>query len=251
MRLMIPVVLLALSLPAAAQSRRAGSQGLTVEEQYELGVRYMNRGYYTKAIEQFNRIRNYYRDDPHSVKAELAIADVYFKKSEYTQARLAYDDFMRMHPRHPELDYVTFRMGMTLYKESPKAAGRDQTWTRQAVNTWSGFEGRFPESEYHDDVQEKLVECRERLARKELVIAQFYANPQRKSWHSVLGRVDGLLRTYPNSDYVPEALELKAIAHAHQGETVMVETVMARLNELSPETARRAERRLRRIEPET
>lgn len=251
MRLWTVALLLSLSMPASAQSRRGGSKGLTVEEQYELGVKYMNRGYYTKAIEQFNRIRNYYRDDPYSVKSELAIADVYYKKNEWDQARLAYDDFMRMHPRHPELDYVTYRIGLTLYKKAPKAAGRDQTWTRQAVNTWSGFDGRFPESEYHDDVQEKLRECRERLARKELIIAKFYANPQRKAWHSVLGRVDGLLRTYPNSDYVPEALELKALAHAYQGEADMVDTVMAKLSELSPDTARRAERRLSRVKPET
>ena len=250
MRLGIIMLLCALSLPVQAQSRRGGVQGLTVEEQYELGMRYMNRGYFTKAIEQFNRIRNYYRDDPYSVKAELAIADVYFRRNEWDQARLAYDDFMRMHPRHPDLDYVIYQIGLTLYRKAPQAAGRDQSWTRQAVNTWSGFEGRFPESTYQDEVQEMLTECRERLARKELIIAQFYANPQRQAWQAVLGRVDGLLRIYPGSEYVPEALELKAIAHAWRGEEELVEAVMARLWELSPETARRTERRLRRVQPE-
>lgn len=251
MRPWILVLLMALSLPAQAQRSRAGVQSLTVEEQYELGIKYMNRGYYTKAIEQFNRIRNYYRDDPYSVKAELAIADVYYQKNEWDQARLAYDDFMRMHPRHPDLDYVIYQIGLTLYRKAPKASGRDQTWTRQAVNTWSGFEGRFPDSDHQTEVQDMLRDCRERLARKELIIAQFYANPQRAAWHSVLGRVDGLLRLYPNSDYVPEALALKAIAHAWQGDTAMVDTVMSRLREISPETARRADRRIRRARPES
>ena len=236
------LVALALGVSTAAADREA----LSVEEQYELGQRYLKRGYYTKAIEQFNRIRNYYRDDPYSVKAELAIADVFFKKNEWDQARLAYEDFMRMHPRNPELDYVIYRIGMTLYKKAPKVAGRDQTWTRQAVNTWSGFEGRFPESEYQDEVQELLRECRERLARKELVIAEFYEN--RGAWHSVLSRVDGLLRVYPTSEYVPDALELKAIAHASEGEPDKAEEILTQLTALDAERGSRLERKLARIQ---
>lgn len=224
---------------------QADREGLTVEEQYELGQKYLKRGYYTKAIEQFNRIRNYYRDDPYSVKAELAIADVFFKKHEWDQARLAYEDFMRMHPRNPELDYVVYRIGLTLYKKAPSVAGRDQTWTRQAVNTWSGFEGRFPESEHQTEVQELLRECRERLAKKELVIAEFYEN--RAAWNSVLGRVDGLLRVYPTSEYVPDALELKAIAHASEGQSDQASEVLTQLSALDAERGSRLERRLARI----
>ncbi len=227
---------------STAQAER---EALTVEEQYELGQRYLKRGYYTKAIEQFNRIRNYYRDDPYSVKSELAIADVFFKKHEWDQARLAYEDFMRMHPRNPELDYVVYRIGLTLYKKAPRAAGRDQTWTRQAVNTWSGFEGRFPESEHQAEVQELLQECRERLAKKELVIAEFYES--RAAWTAVLGRVDGLLRVYPTSEYVPDALELKAIAHASEGQSAQAAEVLTQLTALDEERGSRLERQLSRI----
>lgn len=239
LRGIVVVILLGFS---TAQAER---EVLTVEEQYELGQKYLKRGYYTKAIEQFNRIRNYYRDDPYSVKSELAIADVFFKKHEWDQARLAYEDFMRMHPRNPELDYVVYRIGLTLYKKAPTVAGRDQTWTRQAVNTWSGFEGRFPESEHQVEVQEMLRECRERLAKKELVIAEFYEN--RAAWNSVLGRVDGLLRVYPTSEYVPDALELKAIAHASEGQPDQASEVLAQLTALDEERGSRLERRLARI----
>ena len=135
----MPLLLLLATLIAPAHAAR---KELSVAEQYELGLRYLKRGYYIKALEQFNRIRNYHRDDPISVKAELAIADVYYKKNEWDQARLAYDDFMRMHPRHPDLDYVVFRMGQSILKKAPKVAARDQTWTKQAVNTFAAFDRR-------------------------------------------------------------------------------------------------------------
>ena len=72
----------------------AKRQRMSVSEQYELGLKYMNRGMYTKALEQLNKVRNYHRDDPHAVKAELAIGDVFYKKREWTLARQAYTDFL-------------------------------------------------------------------------------------------------------------------------------------------------------------
>lgn len=164
-------LLLLLTLPHEALAARDKP---TVQEQYELGLRYLKRGYYVKALEQFTTIRNLHRDDPLAVKAELAIADVYFDQGEWDQARVAYEDFMRLHPRHEDLDYVVFRLGLTAYKKAPKVAARDQTWTRQAVNTWSGYEARFSSSEHLPEVQEKLGEARDRLAHKEFIIGEFY-----------------------------------------------------------------------------
>lgn len=221
---------------------------LTLQEQYELGLKFLRRGYYVKALEQFNRIRNYHRDDPFAVKAELAIADVHYKKSEWDQARLAYEDFMRLHPRHPDLDYVVHRIGETMFKKGPRVAGRDQTWTRQAVNAWSGFSSRFPDSDYRADVEEKLVECRRRLAKKELDIARFYV--RRAAWPAVEGRAQGLVETWPESPFVPASLELLAEAHAWQGNAEAAAAILAKLREVDPERAERATDKVDRAEPE-
>ena len=83
----------------------------TASALYEKGLRAMRRGYYTKALEHFNRVRNYHRDDPVSMQAELAIADLYFKQSDFEAARYAYEDFARLHTRHKHLDYVNYQGG--------------------------------------------------------------------------------------------------------------------------------------------
>lgn len=244
LRRLLLVLCLALGVLASPPAEAARKK-LTVQDQYELGLRYLKRGYYAKALETFNRIRNYHRDDPLSVKAELAIADVYFKKREWDQARLAYEDFMRMHPRHPDLDYVTYRIGLALYNKAPQVAARDQTWTRQAVNTWRGFEARFPDSSYRAEAVDKLTECRERLARKELIIGRFYE--RRESWPAVEARVRGLLSVYPESTYAPEALHLLAQARAWQGDSDGATEVVARLREVDPALAGRTERMVERV----
>lgn len=188
------------TLDADAAPKRAP----TAEELYDQGLRQMRRGYYTKALESFNRVRNYHRDDPVSLKAQLAIADLHYKKGDYEQARFAYEEFASLHPRHENLDYVTFRIGQSIYRRAAKFAGRDQTATKSAVNVWTGFDSRFPESKYLDDVNRLLSRGRNRLAAKELYIARFYA--RRDAWGAVQGRAEYLVRRYPDADQVEPAL---------------------------------------------
>jgi outer membrane protein assembly factor BamD len=204
----------------------------------------MKRGYYTKALEQFNRIRNYNRDDPVALKAELAIADLYFKKGEWAQARMAYEEFQRMHPRNADLDYVVYRIGLTLWKEAPAVAARDQSSTRQAVDVWSGFQARFPSSPHAEDCGKALEKGRNRIARKEFIIGQFYY--RRGAWKAVIGRIEPMLAQHPQATVRPDALEILAEAHLQLGDTTRAMEALASLRAIEgqAERARRLERRL-------
>lgn len=223
---------LALALLLAPLTADAAPRSMTAQEAYELGLRYLNRASYTKALEQFNRVRTYYRDDPVALKAELAIADIHFRKDEWDAARIAYEDFMRAHPRYVELDYVVYRLGLVLYKKAPLIAARDQTWTRQAVNTWAGFSARFPESRHLPEVDKFLSRARERLARKEFVIADFYRG--RKAWPAVIGRTEGLLRQYPDTVEAPASLALLAEAYAQTGNVDQAKLAVEKLKATAP-----------------
>jgi outer membrane protein assembly factor BamD len=230
------VLALVLFAPSVAAARRgdASSAGandrLGAEQLYEQGLRQMRNGYYTKALESFNRVRNYHRDDPVSLKAQLAIADLHFKKGDLQQANLAYKEFAALHPRHENLDYVTWRIGLSIYKRAPQFAGRDQTATREAVDVWTGFDSRFPESEHNTDVHRLLDRSRERLAAKELYIARFYV--KRKAWGAVRGRTEGLARRYPDSSHMPKALEFLGRSLHAWGYTDQAVDVRARLEEI-------------------
>lgn len=227
-RLRTLVLLLGLLLPAAAPSpAHAAPRAVSAEDVYALGLKYLRNGYFTKALEQFNRVRTFYRDDPYSLKAELAIADIHFKKNEWDEARLAYEDFMRAHPRYPELDLVVYRLGLVIYKKSPAIPDRDQTWTRQTASVWAGFGARFPESEHRGEVEKYLAKVQERLAKKELLIAQFYA--RRNAWSAVVGRTEGLLRTWPQSPDRGEALALLGEAQHNLGNTEAATGALGRI----------------------
>ena len=226
------VLLVPLVKPNVAQ---AAPKALTAEEVYALGQKYLKAKYYTKALEQFNRVRSYFRDDPYSLKAELAIAEIHYEKSEWDEARVAYEDFMRAHPRYPELDVVIYHLGMTIYRKAPIIADRDQTWTKQVVSTWTGFNARFPESEWRDEVEKNLGKAEARLARKELTIAQFYK--RREAWSAVVGRVEPMLQTWPETPDKDTALLLLGTAHHRMGNTEAAKETLQRLTTESPKSA--------------
>ncbi len=217
------VKLIALLLCCALASPALAADAPTPTEQYEAGMRALKRGSYTRALELLNRVRNFHRDDPVALKAELAIADVYFKKGDYEEARLAYEDFARLHRRHQDLDYVVWRIGQALYKRAPQFAGRDQTPTRQAINQWTGFAERFPESDYRDEVAQLSAKGKERLARKELHIARFYE--RRHAWPAAARRAERLLQKYPDADCAPDALWLLASALHANGDVARAKEV--------------------------
>jgi outer membrane protein assembly factor BamD len=205
---------------------------MTAEDTYNLGERYLKRGYYLKALEQFNRVRTYFRDDPYALKAEIAIADMHFQKDEWDAARIAYEDFLKEHPRYPGLDYVLYRLGMVNYKKGPLIPDRDQAWTKAAVNTWSTFTLRFPQSTYRPEVEKLLKRSRDRLARKEWIIARFY--DQRHAPVAVEGRILDMLRQYPDSPDAPRALALLGKAYAEEGNWDMATAAMQKLQEQYP-----------------
>lgn len=242
--LFISLAWLGVFLPSA-DAVAARKKGLTVEEQYDLGQRYLKRGYYIKAVEQFNRIRNNYRDDPLAIEAELAIADVHFKKGEWDIARSSYDAFRRRYPRHQQIDYVVYQIGMTYYKKAPKFAGRDQTWTTQALASWTYFDERYPQSDHAVEVLELSEECDERLAKKELLITEFYV--RRKAWESVLGRAKGLVQNYPDSKYVSEAFYWLAISATYTEDTEVVSAALSQLDEIDTDLGDSARRKIERI----
>lgn len=244
LRLLLLALVFALGL--VSPSAHAARQDLTVQEQYELGMRYMKRGYYVKALEEFTKIRTQHPDDPYADEAAIAIADLHFKKAEWDQARVAYEEFLRLHPRHERVHYVVYRLGLTAFKKAPRIAARDQTWTRQAVNTWTGFEARYAGSEYVDEVNQSLAEARDRLAHKEFIIGEFYF--KRRAYVGALGRLEGMLRLYPGCSDTADALAMIAVARFKTGDEAAAREALGRLQTDFPDDP--ALRLVRRKAPE-
>ncbi len=193
--LFLLTMLLAVTVAAPASARPRNE---TPEKLYDQGLRQMKRGYYDEAIISFDKVRNHFPLNQYSVLAELRVADCLYERSDYISAVDAYQQFVRLHPRHEEVDYAHMRIGRSYFKQAHAIPQRDQTYTELTVKALEDYEERFPESDYLEDVAEMRGKCRGRLARAEAQIGDYYF--WRGSYAAAERRYTYLVTTYPETD---------------------------------------------------
>jgi len=169
-RILMLVTACALAAPAAdARPRKE-----TPEKLYEAGVRQMKRGYYDEAIINFDKVRNHFPLNQYSVLAELRVADCLYEKADFISAVDAYQQFVRLHPRHEELDYAHMRIGRSYFKQANRIPAKDQTYTELTLHSLAEFEQRFPDSDYLAEVTDIRTKCLNRMARAEAQVGDYY-----------------------------------------------------------------------------
>jgi outer membrane protein assembly factor BamD len=213
----------------------------TAQELYDEANQQLEKNQHTKALDNFTMLRNYFRDDPLSIDAELGIAEVYKDRGDYDLARFAFDDFRKLHPRHPKLDYVEYQIGLMQYQKASKYSGRDQSWTQSALTIWNNYENIYPNSSFTEDVLEIRTTAMSRLAKREFQIATFYK--KRKAWESVRRRSEFLVRNYPEAGYKEQALLLLVEAYSWQNRDDDALLIIDTLATFSEESASEAKKK--------
>ena len=129
-----------------------------------------------------------------SKEAELKLADCSYEQEKYVEARDRYQNFARLHPTHPKVDYAAFRAAETHFKDIPSdffllppAIEKDQVELKGALIALNEFARLYPKSEYVERAQKISADVRRRLARHELYVAEFYA--RREKWPAVINRL--------------------------------------------------------------
>lgn len=239
------VIFLVLGL---AQTGEARPRRETPEKLYDQGLRQMKRGYYDEAVTSFDKVRNHFPLNQYSVLAELRVADCLYEKADFISAVDAYQQFVRLHPRHEELDYAKMRVGRAYFKQANRIPAKDQTYTEMTLSSLEGFEDRFPESDYLTEVIEIRGKCLVRLSRTEVQVGDFYF--WRKSYTAAQRRYADLLQDYPDSPVVPRARYRLGVCLVKLEQPDEGEAVLRQVLELHPDTpqARRAERWIGRVE---
>ncbi len=81
-------------------------------------------GDYEKAAETFQQIKDRFPYSRYALLADLRVGDAYLKSKRYEEALLAYDDFIRLHPKNEAVPYAISRWA---WSTTPRYSPR--TWT--------------------------------------------------------------------------------------------------------------------------
>ncbi len=217
---------------------------LPAEELYSIGEQDLARKRYEDARASFKKIVERHPTSSYAARARFLIGETHYREGDFDKAIAEFDLFMSFYPRHQIADLVQYRLAMSYYDQM-KPVEQDQGLTQKALDQFRKLVKEYPESRYATDGLAKIDICRGRLAQKEVWVASYYFTQGNPS--NARQRLELVLRDYPRSLVVPEALYLLAEVNFYEGKNADAVRLLRRLSDEYGYTdfGRRAAQRLR------
>ena len=166
---------------------------------------------YKKAIESFEKLRDWYPFSKFAILAELKIADSHYYLKEYEEAVFAYEEFEGLHPGNEVVPYVIYQIGLC-YFEQIDTIDRDQTSSSKALDIFKRLNQQFPENEYALKADEHINICLKNLAEHEFYVGLFYYKS--KHYKAALHRFRKVIKNYPDIGIHQKTLKYIALCEA-------------------------------------
>lgn len=182
-------------------------------ELYQSAREAMSRGDFVTAVQEYEQLEARYPFGPYAEQAQLDIIYAYAQAGEPDSAVAAADRFIRLNPRHPEVDYAWYMRGVVQQERGSgfladwfglERSARDPEPLRRAFDTFSTLVQRYPDSRYAEDARQRMFTIRNLLAEHETMVARFYA--ERGAWVAAANRAAEVLRRYPGTAETADAL---------------------------------------------
>lgn len=210
--LLIPLLVLS---GCHSTSKDERYNNMSPNEIYNQGTQNVNKKRYVEAIEDFEALESRYPFGEYADKAQLGAIYAYYLNEDYPAGLPAVERFIRMYPRHPDVDYAYYMKGLIHYSESlgsftkylpMERVDRDATSPKKAVQAFQVLITRFPNSIYTQDAKQRIVYLRNLLAETELVAARFYF--RKGAYLAAANRASNVISQFDQSPYMAEALAI-------------------------------------------
>jgi outer membrane protein assembly factor BamD len=166
---------------------------------------------YMLALDKLRILKSKFSYSNYGALAQLRIGDVYFLQESYTESATAYETFVELYPKHDKTPYALFRSGEAYFNDIPSTIQRDMRSAESAISSLTLYLKKYPGGEYTVKANEMKAKAYNKLAEKELEVAQFYI--RRKKPDAAKQRLQKILDQYGESKVAPQAKEL--IQHLH------------------------------------
>ena len=173
---------------------------------YDLAQKRIQSKNYIAAIESLQAIETRYPFGRYAEQAQIELIYAYFMNGENLAAHAAAEKFIRLHPRHPNIDYAYLMKGLSSYTRDTSflvrvtdtdIANRDITGAKESFAELSEFLTRFPESQYSPYAKQRNIYLRNMIARNELSAADYYVSIG--AYIAAVRRAKYVIENIPNS----------------------------------------------------
>ena len=147
------------------------------------------------------------------IRDRIEIAYAYYKANEPASAIAACDRFIKLHPNHPNVDYVYYLKGLVNFNEDLGVLGyismqdqseRDPMAARDAFAAFKELVAKYPDSKYAPDATARMKYLVNALASNEVHVAHYYL--RRGAYVAAANRAQFTVKTYLDAPANEEAL---------------------------------------------
>lgn len=175
----------------------------SVSTLYNEAMDFVENESYDKAIKSFDEVERQHPYSPWAAKAQIMTAYLYYIQPKYTDAVMAINRFLSLHPGNKYAPYAYYLKGMCFYEQITDT-DRSQMATKEAYDTFNRLIVLYPETEYAKDATAKMRLTLNHIAGKEMAIGRYYL--KRGRYGAALNRFADVVRNYSNTEQVEEAL---------------------------------------------
>lgn len=221
---LIFAVLLSLSGCGLLPEQKDETAGWSANKLYAEAKEAMNEGSWDKAIKYFEKLEGRYPYGRYAQQAQIEVAYAYFKSGEQASAIAACDRFVKLHPDHPNVDYVYYLKGLVTFNEDLGMMGhlsmqdqteRDPKGMRESFEAFKTLSNRFPDSKYTPDAIQRMKYLVNAMASNEVHVARYYI--KRKAYVAAANRAQIAIKNYPDAPAIEEALFIMVKAYDEMG----------------------------------
>lgn len=132
----------------------------------------------------------------YAVEAELLLADCQFELGHYVESAASYKEFVKLHPKHAQVDFALFRVGMSYWQDAPADLDREQEYTELALKEWQTLIEQHPQSSYTQQAIDLKQKGLKRIQGSEEFVANFYC--KQGLWHACAYKFNSIAEKYPS-----------------------------------------------------
>ena len=222
------ILILLLSACGLLPEVKDETAGWSADKLYAEAKDEMSGGNYTTAIKYLEKIEARYPYGRYAQQAQIELAYAYFKDNDQASSLAAADRFIKLHPNHPNVDYVYYLKGLVNFNEDRGLLGklsnqdlteRDPKAARDSFDSFKELATRFPDSKYTPDAIERMRYLVNALASHEVHVAHYYM--KRGAYIAAANRAQYALLNYPEAPAIEEALFIMVKAYDALGMNVL------------------------------
>ena len=198
----------------------------SAEKLYSEATDELKNGGYDKSVTLFEKLESRYPFGVYAQQAQMEIAYAHYRADEQPEALAAVERFIKLHPNHPNVDYLYYLRGLINFNDklglfdfiaNQDPTERDPKAAREAFDSFKLLVTRFPDSKYTPDAIDRMKYLVNAMAQYEVHVSSYYY--KRGGYVAAVNRAQSVIKQFPGAPANEDALYLMVLCYDRMGQT--------------------------------